>query len=68
VSLTEGGVKALEESLPGWRAAQARFVKAVGSEFWLGFRSELERLANVAVELEAPPANPGQAAPVVPSS
>jgi DNA-binding MarR family transcriptional regulator len=52
VSLTEGGVKSLEDSLPGWRAAQERFVNAVGAEFWLGFRSELERLAHVAVGLE----------------
>ena len=67
VSLTEGGVKALAESLPGWRAAQERFVKAVGSDFWLGFRSELERLSNVAVELETP-ADPGQPAPGIPST
>jgi DNA-binding MarR family transcriptional regulator len=52
VSLTEGGVKSLEDSLPSWRAAQERFVNAVGAEFWLGFRSELERLAHVAVGLE----------------
>lgn len=55
VRLTDGGVKALEESLPGWRAAQERFVETVGAEFWLGFRSELERLAHVAVDLETPP-------------
>ena len=55
VSLTDGGVKALEDSLPGWRAAQERFVKTVGADFWLGFRSELERLAHVAVDLETPP-------------
>jgi MarR family transcriptional regulator, organic hydroperoxide resistance regulator len=58
VSLTEAGVKALEVSLPGWRAAQERFVKTVGAEFWLGFRSELERLAHVAVDLETPSSNP----------
>jgi DNA-binding MarR family transcriptional regulator len=55
VRLTDGGVKALEDSLPGWRAAQERFVETVGAEFWLGFRSELERLAHVAVDLETPP-------------
>jgi DNA-binding MarR family transcriptional regulator len=60
VSLTEAGVKSLEESLPGWRAAQERFVKAVGSEFWLSFRSELERLAHVAVDLETPPVDPAE--------
>jgi DNA-binding MarR family transcriptional regulator len=58
VTLTEAGVKSLEESLPGWRAAQERFVKAVGAEFWLGFRSELERLAHVAVDLETPSGGP----------
>ena len=65
VSLTEGGVKALEDSLPGWRAAQERFVKTVGADFWLGFRSELERLAHVAVDLDAPPADPSQPAATV---
>jgi DNA-binding MarR family transcriptional regulator len=68
VSLTDAGVKSLEDSLPGWRAAQERFVKAVGSEFWLNFRSELERLAHVAVDLETPPADPNQPAPTVPSA
>ena len=53
VNLTDAGVKALEESLPGWRASHERFVKAVGAEFWLGFRRELERLAHVAVDLDA---------------
>jgi DNA-binding MarR family transcriptional regulator len=55
VNLTDAGVKALEDSLPGWRAAQERFVKSVGADFWLGFRGELERLAHVAVDLESPP-------------
>ncbi|MBV9888440.1 MAG: winged helix-turn-helix transcriptional regulator [Acidobacteria bacterium] len=55
VNLTEAGVNALKESLPGWRAAHERFVKTVGADFWLGFRRELERLAHVAVDLEAPP-------------
>ena len=68
VSLTEAGVKALEESLPGWRAAQERFVKAVGAEFWLGFRGELERLAHVAVDLETPPIEPSQSAPPAPNA
>src|SRR5579863_7392951 len=58
VTLTEGGVKALEESLPGWRAAHERFVKTVGADFWLAFRRELERIAHVAVDLETPPAEP----------
>jgi DNA-binding MarR family transcriptional regulator len=53
VTLTDAGVSTLEESLSGWRATQERFEKAIGPEFWLGFRHELERLANVAVELDA---------------
>jgi DNA-binding MarR family transcriptional regulator len=53
VNLTDAGVKALEDSLPGWRASQERFVKAVGADFWLVFRRELERVANLAVELDA---------------
>jgi len=68
VSLTEAGVKSLEVSLPGWRAAQERFVKAVGSEFWLGFRSELERLAHVAVDIETPPPDSSQSTPAIPSA
>ena len=53
VTLTEPGVAALAETLPGWRAAQERFEKAVGPEFWLTFRRELERLAHLAVDLDA---------------
>jgi DNA-binding MarR family transcriptional regulator len=53
VTLTEAGVTALAETLPGWRAAQERFEKAIGPEFWLGFRRELERLAHLAVDLDA---------------
>ena len=58
VSLTDAGVDALRESLPGWRAAHERFVKTVGADFWLGYRRELERLAHVAIDLESPPAEP----------
>jgi DNA-binding MarR family transcriptional regulator len=52
VTLTDVGAGVLEEALPGWRAAQERFEKAIGAEFWLTFRRELERLAHVAVSLE----------------
>ena len=52
VNLTEAGVEALREALPGWRAAHERFIKTVGAEFWLGYRRELERLAHVAVDLD----------------
>jgi DNA-binding MarR family transcriptional regulator len=63
VTLTEGGVRALEESLPGWRAAHERFEKVVGAEFWLGFRTELERLAHIAVHTL-----PAEPAPTSPSA
>jgi DNA-binding MarR family transcriptional regulator len=53
VTLTEAGVIALEQALPAWRAAQERFERAIGADFWLAFRYELERLAHVAVELDA---------------
>jgi DNA-binding MarR family transcriptional regulator len=63
VSLTEDGVTALKESLPGWRAAHERFTKTIGAEFWLSFRNELERLAHVAVDLETPLAESSPASP-----
>ena len=53
VSLTPKGVNLLADSLPAWRAAQERFVQAMGSEYWLNLRAELERLAQVAVNLES---------------
>jgi DNA-binding MarR family transcriptional regulator len=53
VSLTPKGEKLLADSLPAWRAAQERFVQAMGSEYWAHLRSELERLAHVAVQLES---------------
>jgi DNA-binding MarR family transcriptional regulator len=53
VSLTPKGEKLLADSLPAWRAAQERFVQAMGSEYWVNLRSELERLAHVAMRLES---------------
>jgi DNA-binding MarR family transcriptional regulator len=52
VTLTDAGADALQEALPGWRVAQERFEKAIGAEFWLNFRRELERLAYVSVDLD----------------
>lgn len=52
VTLTKEGEKALARALPAWRAAQQQFVQAIGSDYWVGFRAELERLAGVAVSLE----------------
>jgi DNA-binding MarR family transcriptional regulator len=53
VALTSEGERLLADSLPAWRAAQERFVQAMGAEYWLRLRSELERLAQVAVQLES---------------
>jgi DNA-binding MarR family transcriptional regulator len=53
VNLTPKGEKLLADSLPAWRAAQERFVQAMGSEYWVHLRAELERLAHVAVRLES---------------
>jgi DNA-binding MarR family transcriptional regulator len=52
LKLTPKGEHTLAESLPVWRAAQARWVQSLGSGYWTDFRSELERLAQVAIVLE----------------
>jgi DNA-binding MarR family transcriptional regulator len=57
VSLTSAGETLLADSLPAWRLAQDRFVRSLGSEYWLNFRSELERLSQVIVGLAEPPAS-----------
>jgi DNA-binding MarR family transcriptional regulator len=62
VSLTSRGEKLLEVSLPAWRAAQQRFVQAMGNDYWLHLRGELERLAQVAVRLEAEGQEPNSSA------
>jgi DNA-binding MarR family transcriptional regulator len=51
LTLTRKGEHALVRSLPMWRKAQERFVAAIGPEYWNSFRSELERLACLAVDL-----------------
>jgi DNA-binding MarR family transcriptional regulator len=51
LTLTAKGEDALARSLPAWRAAQERFVRTIGSEYWVELRGALERLAHVAVEL-----------------
>jgi DNA-binding MarR family transcriptional regulator len=51
VSLTAAGQRLLADSLPAWRATQERFVQALGSDYWLNLRSELERLSQVVVDL-----------------
>jgi len=54
LTITAKGERTLARSLPAWRAAHERFVATIGSEYWVELRSELERLAHVAVELEKP--------------
>jgi DNA-binding MarR family transcriptional regulator len=45
LKLTHSGEKALQRSLPLWRAAHAKFVAAVGQDYWLKLRNELESIA-----------------------
>jgi DNA-binding MarR family transcriptional regulator len=54
LTITTRGEHALARSLPAWRKAQERFVAKIGPEYWVALRSELERLAHVAVDLEKP--------------
>ena len=59
LELTEAGEKALQRSLPLWRAAHADFVSAVGADYWLKLRSELEILAKTTLT-RLPPTEPLQ--------
>jgi len=52
LTITAQGKRALARSLPVWRKAQEQFVATVGPEQWVELRSELERLAQVAADLE----------------
>ena len=54
LKLTHSGQKALQRSLPLWRAAHARFVATVGAEHWLKLRDELETIAKSAMMTELP--------------
>jgi len=54
LTITAKGEDALARSLPAWRKAHEHFVARVGSEYWMGLRNELERLAHVVVEREQP--------------
>jgi len=54
LSITAKGEHILAHSLPAWRKAHERFVATIGSEYWAELRSELERLAHVAIDLEKP--------------
>ena len=57
LSVTSEGEKTLARCVPAWRVAQERFVTTVGLEYWLELRNELERLANVAANMEKPERN-----------
>jgi DNA-binding MarR family transcriptional regulator len=52
LQLTPAGEKALQRSLPLWRDAHAKFVAALGPDYWLAMRSELERLARMVPGIE----------------
>jgi DNA-binding MarR family transcriptional regulator len=62
LALTTKGERTLAASLPAWRKAQDRFVKTLGADYWTNFRSELEKLAHVALSLEDSPAESEPAA------
>jgi DNA-binding MarR family transcriptional regulator len=52
LKLTPSGEKALQRSLPLWRAAHARFVEAVGADYWLKLKNELELIAKSKIMAE----------------
>lgn len=49
LKLTLSGQKALQRSLPLWRAAHERFLAEVGTDYWLKLRDELETIAKSAM-------------------
>ena len=55
LKLTHSGEKALQRSLPLWRAAHANFVATVGAKYWLKLRNELESIAKSAIRTELTP-------------
>src|SRR6202035_1555883 len=55
LKLTRPGEKALQRSLPLWRAAHANFVATVGAKYWLKLRNELESIAKSAIRTELTP-------------
>lgn len=63
LELTPAGEKALQRSLPLWREAHAKFVTALGPDYWLAMRSELERLARLVpgIEVSDQPSSTGGA-------
>ena len=63
LELTPAGEKALQRSLPLWREAHAKFVAALGPDYWLAMRGELERLARLVpgIEISDQPSSAGGA-------
>jgi DNA-binding MarR family transcriptional regulator len=55
LKLTNSGEKALQRSLPLWRAAHERFVATVGAKYWLNLRNELESIAKSTIMTVLPP-------------
>lgn len=53
VSIAPRGAEALARALRHWREVQSEFVAAIGTEYWKGFRSDLERMAGLAARLQA---------------
>ena len=51
LKLTAIGEKVLMRSLPLWREAHAHFVSAVGSDYWIKLRNELETLTNTTLTM-----------------
>ena len=55
LKLTLSGQKALQRSLPLWRAAHERFLAEVGADYWLKLRDELETIAKSAMMTDLSP-------------
>jgi len=66
LTITAKGERTLQRSLPPWRKAHERFVRTIGSKYWGELRSELERLAHVAIDLEKPENETPALAPISP--
>jgi len=54
LTITPKGERVLGRGLLAWRKTQERFVATVGSRYWLNLRSELDRLAHIAADLQKP--------------
>lgn len=52
VTLSSKGSEALAKTLPLWREAQRSFVGHVGEQYWESMRRQLEKMPNVALDLE----------------